>query len=230
MAATLDANLGTKAQSASTTCSLVTSSAAAAGTLIVIGVGYFATSGSGVTVSITTAAGLTWGTSTRTNSGSINSYLFWAYAASGLASSSTITWTTSVGNADWLIGAASFLGMETTPTLLAQNGAAASAAPWSSGSIVAGEVNLGVVTAFSDGGGAGTASSTSDAPLTELIDLANAGQNEVVTLAYDLASASTATLQGDWSTSLSHTARGGAFEIAPSGAVPVGNRLRRWRY
>lgn len=230
MAATLDANLGTKAQAGSNTASLITSSAAAAGTLLVIGVGYFATSGSGVSASVTTGAGLTWAGTTRTTSGSMHGYLFYAFAPSGLASSSTITWTASVGNCDWLIGGWSFLGMDTTPTLLGSNGAAASTAAWSSGSIVAGEVNLGVVMAFADGGAAGSSTSTSDLPLTELIDLNSAGQSECFTLAYDLASASTATLQGDFSGALSHVARGGAFKIAPSGAVPVGNRMRRWRY
>jgi hypothetical protein len=147
MAATLDANLGTKAQAASTTASLVTSATAAAGTLIVIGVGYFATGGSGITVSVTTAAGLTWASTTRQNDASSRSiYLFYAYAASGLASGSTITWTTSSGNADWLIGGGSWLGMDSTPTKLVDNGSnTAAATAWSSGSLVAGETNLGVV-------------------------------------------------------------------------------------
>lgn len=227
MAATLDANLGT-GQGNGTTRSLVTSSAAAAGSLIVVGVGYFASGGAGITATVTTAAGLTWANTTRTSSGNLSGYLFYAYAPSGLASSSTITWTVSSGTADWLIGGASFLGMVSTPVLLASNGAAASAAPWSSGSIAAGEINLGVVMAFEDG--SGTATSTSDSPLTELIDFAVVGQSEAFTLAYDLASAATATLQGDWSTSLSHVARGGAFQIEPTGPAPMGNRLRRWKY
>jgi hypothetical protein len=71
--------------------------------------------------------------------------------------------------------------------------------------------------AFEDG--SGTATSTSTAPLTELIDFNSAGQTEAFTLAYDLASASTATLAGSWSASVSHAARGGAFKIAAGGGT-----------
>jgi hypothetical protein len=213
MPATLDANLGTKAQAASATASLVTANPAAAGSLLVIGVGYFSAS---ATASITTTGGLTWAATTPTVSGSIRGYLFYAYAPAGLASGTMLTWTASATTPDWLIGGASFLGMNSTPTLLGSNGASATAAAWSSGSIAAGEVNLGVVMAFEDG--SGTATSTSTAPLNELIDFANAGQNEAFTLAYDLASAATATLAGSWSASLSHVCRGGAFKIAPGGS------------
>ena len=217
MAATLDANLGTKAQAASATASIVTAAAAAAGSLLVFGVGYF--TGGGGTASVTTTGGLTWTASSRTQSGSLNGYVFYAYAPSGLASGTTLTWTMSTSTGDWLIGAASFLGMETTPTLLGTNGAAATNTAWSSGSIAAGEVNLGVVMAFEDG--SGTATSTTTAPATELIDFNNAGQTEAFTLGYDLASASTATLAGSWSASLSHVARGGAFRIAAGAAASI---------
>lgn len=219
MAATLDATLGTKAQASSTTASLVTSSAAASGTLLVFGVGFFAPGGVGVTASVTTGGGLTWAGTTQTASGNLHGYLFYAYAASGLASGTTLTWTASNTGNDWLIGGASFLGMETTPTLLASNGAAASASAWSSGSMAAGEVNLGIVMAFEDG--SGTATSTTTAPATELIDFNSAGQSEAFTLGYNLASASTATLAGSWSSSLSHVARGGAFKIAAGGGPTV---------
>lgn len=215
MAATLDATLGTKAQAGSATASLVTTAAAAAGSLLVFGVGYFTGAGTGPTASVTTTGGLTWAATTATVSGSLHGYLFYAYAASGLASGTTLTWTLSTSTADWLIGGGSFLGMDTTPTLLASNGAAATATAWSSGSMVAGEVNLGVVMAFEDG--SGTATSTTTAPATELIDFNSAGQSEAFTLGYNLASASTATLAGAWSASLSHVARGGAFKIAAGG-------------
>lgn len=218
MAAALDATIGTKAQGASTTATLVTSSAAAAGTLLVIGVGYFASGGSGATASITTAGGLTWANTTATVSGSLHGYLFYAYASSGLASSTSLTWTISDANlTDWMIGGASFSGMDSTPTLLAQNGAAATATGWSSGSIAAGATNLGVVMAFEDG--SGTATSTSTAPVTELIDFASAGQSEAFTLGYNLTSAATSTLAGSWSSSVSHVARGGAFQIASAAAT-----------
>lgn len=219
MAASLDVTVGTKAQASSTTASLVTSATVASGALIVVGVGFFAASGAGVTASVTTAAGLTWANTTQTVSGALHGYLFYAYAASGLASGSTITWTASSSGNDWLIGAASFLGMETTPTLLASNGAAASSGNWSSGSIAAGETNLGVVMAFEDG--SGTATATCTAPVTELIDFNNAGQNEAFVFGYDLASGSTATLAGTWSSSLSHVARGGAFRIATAAAAEL---------
>lgn len=215
MAATLDANLGTKAQHLLATASLVTASAAASGSLLVFGVGTF---GAG-TVTVTTTGGLTWAGTTVTTSGSIKGQLFYAYAASGLASGTTLTWTSSTGTPDWLLGGASFLGAQSTPTLLGTNGAAATAAAWSSGSIAAGAVNLGVVMAFEDG--SGTATSTSTAPLTELIDFNDATQTEAFTFAYNLASASTATLAGSWSASLSHVCRGAAFQIAAGGGVTV---------
>ena len=107
MAATLDANLGTKAQAGSATATLVTTSAAAAGSLIVVGVGYF--TGGGGTASVTTAGGLTWAATTRTQSGSLNGYIFYAYAPSGLASSTSLTWTMSTSTGDWMIGGGSFL-------------------------------------------------------------------------------------------------------------------------
>lgn len=221
MAASLDVTLGTKAQAAAGAVSLVTSSAAASGTLLCVGVGYFTTTSA--TLSITATGGLTWAAGTPTVSGSLHIYLFYAYAASGLASGTTLTFTASSGTNDYLAGGASFLGMETTPTLLASNGASATAAAWSSGSLVAGEVNLGVVVAFEDG--SGTATSTSTAPVTELIDFNNAGQSEAFTLGYNLASASTATLAGSWSASLSHVCRGSAFKIAAGGAGPTVKQL-----
>jgi len=219
MPATLDANLGTKAQAASATCSLVTSAAAAPGSLIVVGVGYF--NNVGGTASVTTTGGLTWANATPTVSGSLHGYIFYAYASAGLASGTTLTWTMSTGVGDWLIGAASFLGMDPTPTLLASNGVAATSTAWSSGSIAAGEVNLGIVMAFEDGDGAAT--STTTAPATELIDFNNAGQSEAFTFSYDLASAATATLAGTWSASLTHVARGAAFKIAPG----MDNKVQR---
>ena len=224
MAATLDANIGTKAQAASVTASLVTAAAAAPGSLLVIGVGYFSAT---ATASITTTGGLTWAATTPTVSGSLRCYIFYAYAPAGLASGTTLTWTASATTPDWLIGGASFLGCESTPTLLGSNGAAATATAWSSGSIAAGETNLGVVMAFEDG--SGTATSTSTAPLTELIDFNSAGQVEAFTLAYDLASAATATLAGAWSVSVSHVARGAAFKIAAAAVVtaPLATNLPR---
>lgn len=223
MAASVDVTVGTKAQSGSATASLVTGNPVAAGALIVFGVGYF--SGGTPTASITTAAGLTWTRSTQTHSGSINAYLFSAYAAAGLASGSTITWTSSAGAPDWLIGGMSFLGAETTPTILASNGTAASAATWSGGSLVAGEVNIGVCCVFEDGNG--TLTWGTDAPATERIDFNSAGQTEAFTLAYDLAGASTATITGTSSASVSHVTRASAFKIAAGGGGPADLPPRR---
>lgn len=213
---TLDANLGTKAQAASTTASLVTSAPAAPGSLIVVGVGHFHSSG---TISVTTTAGLTWASTVETASGSIRVQLFYAYAAAGLASGSTITWTHSVGNGDWLIGAISLLGAESTPTVLGTNGSVVTGTTWSTGSIVSGEVNLAVSAVFEDG--SGTATYTSTGPLTELIDFNNAGQVEALTLSYDLANAATATLAGTVSPSVTNVARGATFKIAAVSDISV---------
>jgi hypothetical protein len=120
VAATLDANIGTKAQRAPSPRAFVTSAAAASGSLLVVGLGGFFTGGA---PTMTVAGGLTWGVTTGTLSGSLKGYLYYAYAAGGLASGTTITWSAS-GSTDWLIGGASFLGMDSTPTLLATNGAA----------------------------------------------------------------------------------------------------------
>lgn len=215
MAATLDATLGTKAQAGSVTASLVTTAAAAANTLIVFGVGFFRLGGA--TASVTTTGGLTWANTSPTVSGSIHDYLFYAFAPAGLASGTTITWTASAGTPDWLIGGASFLGMDSTPTLLASNGAAISAATWSTGSMAAGETNLGVAAVFEDGNG--TLTWTTTAPATELIDFNSAGQTEAFTLGYDLANAATATIAGTASASVSNVARGAAFKIAGGAAA-----------
>jgi hypothetical protein len=193
-----------------TTQTLTTGNAVASGGFITLLVGWF---GAG-SLSSVTGGSLTWSIDKTIANGSVHIALVSAQAAAGLASATT---------PDWLIGGASFLGMETTPTLLATNGAAATASAWSSGSIAAGETNLGVVMAFEDG--SGTATSTSTAPLTELIDFNNAGQAEAFTYAYDLASASTATLAGSWSASLSHVARGSAFKIAAAGGGTVVKKL-----
>jgi hypothetical protein len=85
--------------------------------------------------------------------------------------------------------------------------------------MAAGETNLGVVMGFSDGGSAGSASSTTTAPATELIDFNNLGQTEAFNLGYNLASSPTTSLDGQWSTSLNHVARGGAFKIAAAGGA-----------
>jgi hypothetical protein len=227
-AASVDVTVGTKAQASSATVTLTPAAAVASGALIVIGVGFFAPSGA--TASITTAAGLTWANTTQQVSGSLHAYQFYALAPSGLASGigSNITWTISgAAAADWLVGGMSFTGMETTPTLLAQNGAGATAQAWSSGSLVAGETNVGVVVAFEDGSGTGT--STATAPLTERIDFNSAGQSEAFTLAYNLASASTATLAGQWNASQTHVTKGAAYKIAAATAQapPFPSRIVR---
>jgi hypothetical protein len=225
VAASLDADLGTKAQAASTTVSLVTAAPAAAHTLIALKVGYFSAT---ATASVTTTGGLTWFTAgSPTVSGSLHIYIFYAYAAAGLAASTTLTLTASTTTPDWLLDCDSWLGIDSGSPFLAGNGAAASTAAWSTAAIAAGTGNLVLSAAFEDG--SGTATSTTTGPASEQHDFNNAGQNEAFTSGYLLSSAGSTTIAGTWSAALSHVCVGAAFLAAAAPSVPA-NRMKRWRY
>jgi hypothetical protein len=211
MAVTLDANLGQVAQAAAPSVTLVTGATAATATLITVGIGYFTTTGA--TLSITTAGGLTWTAGTPTVSGSLHVYVFYAVAPAGLASGTTLTWTGSGGGSnDYLLGAASFAGVDQATPFVGSNGASATASAWSTGTISSAASNLIVSAAFEDG--SGTATSTTTGPATELIDFNNAGQSEAFTLSYLLNSVANDQIAGAWSASLSHVVRGHAFQAA----------------
>jgi hypothetical protein len=219
MAVTLDRSLGTSNASGAASVNLVTSGAAAAGTLIVLDVGAFVTGSP--TVTVTGTGGLTWATATSGSSGSLRKYLFYAFAPAGLASGTTLTVSAGSGTHDWLIDGGSWLGVDISGTLanalVAFNSVAASTAAWSTGTIAAGAGNLLVAGVFEDG--SGTATSTTTAPALELNDFNNATQTEAQTMGYKLSASASDSIAGAWSSALGHVCVGAAFKAA-AGAAP----------
>jgi hypothetical protein len=219
VAVTLDTSLGTGNQAAGTSVTLTTSAAAAAGSMVVIGVASFI--GAVPAHSVTAAGGLTWATAHTSTSGSLRGSLFYAFAPTGLASGTTLT--VSAGSAgDWLIGGGSWLGIDTSGTLAAAltglNAAAAATAAWATGTIAAGAGNLMVSVTFEDG--SGTATSTTTSPALELLDFNNAGQSEALTMGYKLNSSASDSIAGLWSAALGHICVGAGFKAAVAGATP----------
>lgn len=217
MAVTLDQSLGTGNQSSGTSVNLTTSAAVAAGATIVLGVGSFI---GGVPAHSISGGGLTWATAHTSTSGSLRGSLFYAFAPAGLASGTTLT-VSAGSTGDWLIGAGSWLGVDTSGTLANAltgfNAVAASTAAWATGTIAAGAGNLMVSVAFEDG--SGTATSTTTAPALELVDVANAGQAEALTMGYKLSASASDSIAGLWSAALGHVCVGAGFKAAVAGAA-----------
>lgn len=211
MAATLDANVGTKNQQASTTCTLVTGATVASGALLIVGVGDFGVT----TITQTTSGGLTWSNLTKITSGSINAQIWYAFAPSGLASGTSLVWTSSLA-VDWLMGGFSLLGIDTSGTVVAQNGTSASTTAFSTGSMAAGTGNAVVGVAFEDGSGTATSTITTD---TQINNFNNAAQTEAFTMGYDLNSSGSDSIVGNWSTAVSHCCAGGVFKAAAGAAA-----------
>lgn len=134
MAIAFDANIGVNDFLTSTTHTLVTTAAAAANTRIVVLISYFGTG------SVTTACSI-GGTAAALDKHATNGSDFFdiwsAHLAAGLASGSNITVTGGQGGG-FLIGAASFTGIQSTAGYLDTVGAAnGSGASWSSGAATA---------------------------------------------------------------------------------------------
>ena len=216
MAITLDAVLGNGNGTGSTT-TITTTSAVATDARIIVLIGRF--SGTGTTVSTVTAGAINLARDHSLLNVNLRIEMWSAAAPSGLASSSTITVTHS-GACDCIIGSASYLGIDTTGTVVATNAAAAATAAWASGSVAgnAGDALMGG--AFVDSGS--VSSSTPGGAAVERIDNNVPGQSETLVL-QDILSISGATdLTGTWNAAATHIAIGVAYKAAAGGAVGSG--------
>lgn len=224
MAVTVDqATLGTGNSSGAGTTTMSTTAVVASGAVIVLLAGRFNSTNSTMAAS---GGSLTWSTAHNVTSGSIRVYLFYAFAPSGLASSTTLTITHSGGgSADCIIGAYSLLGVDTSGTVVAFNGAGASTAGWSSGSVSGNSGNALVGGAFVDNGS--VSSSTPTAPAVERIDKNVAGQSETLTLVDKLSISGSDSVAGTWNAAGSHVAIGAAFKDAAGGGGPADLPARR---
>lgn len=224
MAASLDAQLGTNAQAASTTITLTTGAAVAAGAVIFIGVGTFNSANPAGTFSVTTTGGLTWTEDKTLLALNVRTSMFRAPAPSGLATSTALTITHSgAGNGDLLIGGLSILGLVNaapTATGSTDNGAGTA---WTTGNITAGNTDFMMAVAFGDGT---ATSSTATSPAVEGFDVNSAGQVETITGAYKLSVSGTTSVAGTWLASLPSLAVGASYAV--SAAASSSGYLRRF--
>jgi hypothetical protein len=216
VAVTVDqATLGTGNASASTTTTLTTTNAVAAGARILIVCGRFYSGAN--TQSFTTTGGLTWTQDHTVVSGSIRTSVWSAAAPSGLASSTALT-ITHTNACDSIMGGASYNGIDTSGFAVAFNGAAASTAAWSSGSVAGNAGDALIGGAFVDNGS--VSSSVIGGSETERIDKNVAGQSETLTL-YDILSiAGSTALTGTWNAAGSHVATAVAYKALAAATIP----------
>lgn len=214
---TLDAVLGTGNSASNTFCTLTTTSAVAAGAVIVIVAGRFNTVGGSHVV---TGGGLTWAVDHTVVSGSIRTSVISAQAPAGLSSSTAITVTNNIATpGDMIAGAASYLGIDTAGTIVvAINGAGASTAAWNSGSVGGNAGDLLVGGAFIDNGA--TSSSVPGGTGVERIDVNIPGQAETLTLVDKLTIAGADTIDGTWNSAGGHVAAAVAYKALAAGSVP----------
>jgi hypothetical protein len=216
LSVTLDAALGTGKAHSTSACSIVTTNAVAAGSVIALGfAGFLATPAN--TMSITTTGGLTWSTAAGPyTSGSLKLHIFYAFAPSGLASGTTLTGSVT-GTNDLMMAAVAFAGVDTSGTITATNGSGATNTAWSSGNVTANSGDGMVGFCFEDG--SGTATSSPTAPGVEFADFNDATQTEAMTGAYKLSVAGTDVIAGTWSTSVAHIRGAAALKAAAGGGT-----------
>jgi hypothetical protein len=227
LSVTLDAALGTGKAHSTSSLTITTTSAVAAGSVIVVGfAGFLATPANTMSIS---GGSLTWSTAAGPyTSGSLKMHLFYAFAASGLASSTVLTCSVT-GTNDLMAAAIAFAGVDTSGTVTATNGSGATNTAWSSGNLLANSGDGMVGFCFEDG--SGTATSSPTAPGVEFADFNDATQTEAFTGVYKLSVAGTDVIAGTWSTSVSHirgaaalkpTAGGGGVTVKQLSALGVG--------
>jgi hypothetical protein len=219
MAATFDANLGNVAPATGATATLTTSSAAAAGSTVVI-----ATGGSGTVTVTGIDVGGTAATFARGQTNTGRAELWFAYMPAGLASSSAIVVTFSASMTRPAVAAISFLGF-TSAVAVNQTTSASqfNATAWSSGATAtttiadAAVVGLGWIT------GVGS-TSTPEGTYTEAHDFQGGSGLATMTVIYKTVAATAAyTASGTW------LAAAGADNVSlvavfASPAVPPGPR------
>lgn len=215
MAVTLDAVLGNGNGTIATT-TITTGAAVASNGRIVVLIGRF--SGTGTTVSTVTAGAINLARDHSLVSVNLRAEVWSAAAPSGLASSSTITVTHS-GICDCIIGAVSYLGIDTTGTVVAFNAAAAATAAWSSGSVAGNAGDALVGGSFVDSGS--VSSSAPGGSAVERIDANVAGQSETLVFEDILSLGGATALQGTWNAAASHVAIAVAYKAAAAAAAEI---------
>lgn len=217
MAITVDqATLGTGNASANTTTSMSTTNTVAAGAMIVLIVGRFFSGAS--TIAMNATGGLTWTQAHTAVSGNVRASLFYAFAPSGLASSTTLS-VTHTNASDAIMGAASYLGADSSGTVTAFNGTGASTAAWSSGNVTGNSGDALIGGCFVDAGA--VSSSTPGGSANERIDRNVAGQSETLVLQDILSIAGTTAMTGTWNAAGAHIAVAASFKAAAGGGGSV---------
>lgn len=144
---------------------------------------------------VCSGGGLSWTEDVTNVSGSIRFSVFRAPAPSGLASGTVLT-VTHTNNSDCIIGAGSFLGIDTTGTVITTAVNNASTAGWTGGALSSTSGNMIFGGAFVDSGS--VSSSAPVAPSVELFDKNVAGQSETLICEYKLSVAGADLVDGTW--------------------------------
>jgi hypothetical protein len=151
-------------------------------------------------------------------SSSLHAWIFYGFPAGGLASSSALV-VSHANTPDTIIGAASYLGVDSTGTVTAFNSGAASTAAWSSGNVAGNSGDALIGGAFVDNGS--VSSSTPGGSANERIDQNVAGQSETLVFEDILSIAGTTALTGTWNAAGSHLAIAASFKPSAAAAVSL---------
>lgn len=219
MAVTLDAALGTGNNAGATTCAITTTNAVAATGRPVIIVGYFF---NGVRTCTMSGMGLTWAEDAVLRAASLHISIFSAPDAAGHASGQTITATFSAA-VDSVMGGGSFLGIDTSGTVIASATNNGSTAAWNSGTVASTSGNALIGGAFIDNGA--TTSSLETSPGIELFDKNVGAQSETTTGVYKLSVAGSDSVAGTWNAAAAWIAAGVCYKAAAGGAAVEEMRL-----
>jgi hypothetical protein len=218
MAVTLDqTSLGTLAASGvgAGGATFNTTNAIATGGMAVILAGrFYFTAATAITAS---GGGLTWNVAHTFQSGNLRVSLIYAFAPAGLASGTTIT-INSTGS-DVTLLSASYLGVDTSGTVVSTGNSTATNTAWTSGSVTATAGNAIIGGAFGDG----TLSTSTASAGTERGDFNSGTTSGNVTLVDKLSSAGGSdNVAGTWTNSLAHLGIVAEFKAAAGGgATPV---------
>ncbi len=180
--------------SSSTTIATTTTHAVAAGSFIVLCVGWFQTA----TLNSVSGGGLSWSIDKQGFNFSNNMAVVSAQAPSGMASGTTLTGTLSAACIGRVLGGASFTGVATsspvdgTPPAVAWTELVAA---WATNSLTISAGSLIVTMCYNESSNAGN---TITSPAVEIYDLTAAGGAEVVGAYRIESSAGSYTIAGNW--------------------------------
>jgi hypothetical protein len=201
----------------SATIAFTTTATVAAGSFIVVGLGWFTS----VTLSSVAGGGLTWTIDKQGGGGDAvdQNAIVSAQAPSGLASSTTITATLSAGSSPArVIGGASFTGVKTSlPVDVTAGPTQVTATGWSTGSmtVAAGSLIVGV-----NFNGATSSGNTPTSPAAEMWDRTHADGFECVAEYRIESSAGSYAVDGTYGASTKHSNIGVAY-LAAADAGPT---------